>query len=397
MSKARGRIRVVFLVFYFEAWDSLADVHRLMLESDDFEPIVVTIPRKLTGDADFGNEQAVSDFFTNLDIEHVRLDFEDSYRGLSELKKLAPDYLFLNYPWQKNYQPAYKIEGLIAFTRVCYVPYFSLPLVNEPGIRGVAPHLFRQTTHRLAHLLFLQDRSVRDAFEHTERGAHHAHFTGTPKVDALIEKMSNTHPYWPLGTESKHFKVLWAPHHSFGEAWLNFGVFDSMHQQMLEFARVHDDIEFVLRPHPYMFGTLLGQGYMSAEDLAAWRSAWDALPNTATDEHSEYAALMLAADLMFTDGISFIAEYPLVTKRPAIYWEKAGHWEFNPLGELAAATTVRVHDFHGFEVALQQAIEWGLPSRKAEIEHLFSAAVPYPGQSAQRILSVLRSDARALL
>lgn len=396
MSKARGRIRVVFLVFYFEAWDALAEIYQQMLSSDDFEPVVVTIPRKLTGDTEFANEQAVSDFFTNLGIEHVRLDFEDSYQGLAELRRIAPDYLFLNYPWQKNYQQAYKIESLISFTRVCYVPYFSLPLVNEPGIRGVAPHLFRQTTHRLAHLVFLQDRSVRDAFEHTERGAHHAHFTGTPKVDSLIEKMKTAQPYWPLGERNNKFRVLWAPHHSFGEAWLNFGVFDSMHQQMLEFARRHDEIEFVLRPHPYMFGSLTGQGYMSSEALAGWRAAWDALPNTATDEHSEYAALMLAADLMFTDGISFIAEYPLVTKRPAIYWEKPGHWEFNPLGELAAATTVRVQSFEQFESELQRAIEWGLPNRSAEIEQLFSAAVPYPGQSAQRILAILRSDARAL-
>jgi hypothetical protein len=338
----------------------------------------------------------VSEFFENLGIEHLRLDYENSYEGLAQLKRLAPDYLFLNYPWQKNYQPAYKIENLISFTRVCYVPYFSLPLVNEPGIEGVAPHLFRQSTHRLAHLVFLQDRSVKDAFTHTERGGHHTYFTGTPKVDALLEKMKTETPYWPLGNIAGRFKVLWAPHHSFGSAWLNFGVFDSMRNEMLEFARLHPEIDFVLRPHPYMFGSLVGQGYMTETELVAWRSEWDALPNTATDETSSYAALMLATDLLFTDGISFIAEYPLVTKRPAVYWEKPGHWAFNPLGEIAANSTIRVSDFAALAETIQKAREWGLPPRHQEIDELFAAASPFPGEAAKRIVAIVRADARDL-
>ena len=387
---------MAFLVFYFEAWDALDEIYRLMLESPEFEPVVITIPRRLTGDPEFGGEGKVSEFFTDAGIEHVRLNFENSYEGLHQLKRLAPDYLFLNYPWQKNYQPAYKIENLIAFTRVCYVPYFSLPLVNEPNIDGVAPHLFRQSTHRLAHLVFLQDRSVKDAFTHTERGGHHTYFTGTPKVDSLIEKMKTEAKYWPLGDSANRFKVLWAPHHSFGEAWLNFGVFDSMHTDKLELARENPQIDFVLRPHPYMFGSLVGQGYMSAEALAYWRKNWDALPNTATDETTSYAALMLAADLLFTDGISFIAEYPLVTRRPAVFWEKQGHWTFNPLGEIAAKSTVKVGNFKEFENLLKQAMEWGLPSRQAEIEELFAAASPFPGEAAKRILAIVQSDARGL-
>ena len=165
---------------------------------------------------------------------------------------------------------------------------------------------------------------------------------------------------------------------------------------MLELAKRRPDIDFVLRPHPYMFGTLTSQNYMTEDQLGGWKTSWNALPNTAIDATSSYASLMLAADLLFTDGISFLVEYPLVTGRSPVFIEKPNHWAFNPLGEKAAAASIRVESFGEFESTLNKAIEWGLPTRTNEIEALFSAAVPFAGQAADRILAILQSDARDL-
>jgi hypothetical protein len=143
-----------------------------------------------------------------------------------------------------------------------------------------------------------------------------------------------------------------------------------------------------------MFGTLTDRELMTADEVADWRARWTALPNTALDETSSFTSLMLACDALFTDGISFIAEFPFVTKRPAIFWEKPDHWAFTPLGELAAATSIRVSDFAGFESALKKAIEWGLPNRSTEIDALFAAASPYPGKAAEKIIEQIRLDAQ---
>jgi hypothetical protein len=390
------RIRVVFLIFYFEAWDALASVYQQMLVSKDFDPIVVTIPRKLTGDADWHDEDKVSAFFDDEGIPHIRINNPDSYAGLEQLKELAPDYLFINYPWQRNYQPGYAVENLITFTKVCYVPYFSLPLVNEPGVDGVAPHQFTQAPHRLAHMVFLQDSNVKEAFDSTDRGAH-AFFTGTPKIDALIAASKTETPLWPIESRStpgsRAFRLIWAPHHSYAQRWLNFGVFTEMREEMLAFAAAHPEIDIVMRPHPFMFGTLTDRDLMTAGEVDDWRKRWNALPNTALDETSSFTSLMLACDALFTDGISFIAEFPFVTRRPAILWEKPDHWAFTPLGELAAATSIRVTNFAGFESALNKAIEWGLPNRSAEIDVLFAAASPFPGKAAEKIIEQIRLDA----
>ena len=54
------RIKVVFLTFYYEAWDALAGVYELMLADPRFDVKVVAISRKLTGQQGFDDAAGVS-------------------------------------------------------------------------------------------------------------------------------------------------------------------------------------------------------------------------------------------------------------------------------------------------------------------------------------------------
>ena len=387
------RKRVAFVIFYYEAWDSLAEIYSRMLDDPRFEVLVVAIPRKLTGDAAWDDASGVSDFFAAQGIDHL-IGSADA----SELRDWAPDYVFINYPWQRNYQPAYRADKLVEFTRIAYVPYYSLPLVNEPGVLpgpdgrlGVAGHLYEQRSHQLASLIFTQDRFVRDAYARTSRGADHVFFTGSPKVDALVRAAHAVH------VERTGTKIVWAPHHSYSPHWLNFGTFAQMYLEMLDWATAHPEIEIVLRPHPFMFGTLVDREVISDSDLDAWLAGWDALPNTSIDHASGPAELFVNCDVLLTDGISFLAEYPLVTGKPSVFIENQGHWEFSALGELAAQASVRLNSFAEFVAGFEFILEAGLPDRSTEIEALREAASPYPGESASRIIEIVAADHSALV
>ena len=414
-----------------------------MLADERFEPLVITIPRKLTGYDDFTDEPLVSAFFAERGIAHERFSFVDSTIGLARLRELDPDYLFLNYPWQRNYQPGYQIEELIRFTRVCYVPYFSSSLVREPAHEGIAPHQYTQPTHQLAHLIFLQDAEVKSAFDEADYG-NHTYRTGSPKIDALIASAETTTPHWPLNrvldpdpnlplnpelnpelnpaaigdvhSGNRPLHLLWAPHHSYGQNWLNFGVFVDMCHDMLDFARRNPHIDVVLRPHPFLFGTLTDRELMTSDELAAWQHAWDALPNTAVDGGTPFPQVFLATDVLLTDGISFLVEYPLVTGRPAIFWEKPQHWAFTATGALAAEASVRVRNMAEFEAlmatvtaaqpaaipavaptaiptTIPAAIHVdALPDRTAAIAALLHYVSPHPGQAATRIIKRVLKD-----
>jgi hypothetical protein len=379
--------RVAFVTFYFEAWDALAEIHARMLDDPRFEVLVVAIPRKLTGDAAWDDAAGVSDFFAAQGVEHV-IGSPDA----RELLDWAPDYVFINYPWQRNYQKAYRADELVKFTRIAYVPYYSLPLVNELG-PGAAEHLYTQRSHQLASLVFTQDGFVREAYAATSRGNSHVFFTGSPKVDALIEAAE------ALGgrVHRNRPRVVWAPHHSYSPHWLNFGTFAQMYLEALEWATAHPEIDVCLRPHPFMFGTLVEREVISDSDLDAWLAAWDELPNTSIDSVSGPAELFVGCDVLLTDGISFLAEYPLVTGKPSVFIENQGHWEFSQLGELAAQASVRLSTFAEFVAGFDFILEAGLPDRTAEIAALRAAASPYPGESAARIIEIVAADHSALV
>lgn len=388
-------IRVVFLVFYFEAWDALDAIYRGMLADPRFDPLVVTVPRKLTGYDKFRDEKKVSAFLDSQGIQHERFKFKKSKDGLARLKDIAPDYLFLNYPWQRNYKKNYQIEKLVEFTKVCYVPYFSTSLVQEPGEAGVAPHQYTQPTHQLAHMVFLQDADTKAAFD-TNGRADHAFLTGTPKIDALMAAQSEVPSIWPIVREhsakKEPFKLLWAPHHSYADRWLNFGHFNNQREPMLAFAQQHPEMDIVFRPHPFLFGTMTDRDVMTQDEVDDWRSRWDSLPNTHTDLGAPLTSLLLASDALVTDGVSFLAEYPLVTGKPAIFWEKSEHWDFSPLGKIAAATTVTVHTMAEVEQAIAQAQAGTLPDRAGQIQELVNAVRPQPASAAQTIIELVAKD-----
>jgi hypothetical protein len=394
MTTNQKRIKVVFLSFYFEAWDGLADIYSEMIADPHFEVTVISIPRRFSKGEPFGEEDRVSTFFDALGIRHLRFNFENSTIGLNRLREIAPDYVFINYPWQRNYQPGYRVEALSEFTKVAYIPYYSLALVNEPGEVGVAPHLYAQRSNQLASLVFTHDRDTLDAYSNTSRGNDYVHLTGTPKLDALVRKTHSSRGNWPLSNEGNR-KMVWAPHHSFSPAWLNFGMFPEIFVDMLGFAADHPEWDILMRPHPIMFRTLVEQDLVSDEVLTEWLSDWNALPNTALDQDGEIADAFAAADLFVTDGISFLGEYPIATGKPAIFFDKEGHWPWSPMGSLASVANIHVRDFDSFSEVFSTIDANGLPDFSKEIQQLREAAMPYPGEAAKRIVDVVLKDYRA--
>lgn len=407
------RIRVVFLLFYFEAWDALASIHAAMTQSDRFEVTVVTIPRKLTGQASYGGEKQVHKFLKKAGVEHLRFNYEDSSVGLDRLQALKPDYVFLNYPWQRNYQPSYRPDMLASFTKIVYTPYFLAPLVDErttaPASSSilastdspVAEHLYRQRVHQLASLVFCQDESTQVAFASTERGNSYVHAIGSAKLDSLRqtfgkEKAKQRRP-------SKYdLSVLWAPHHSYGPAWLNFGTFARTYEQMLELARSTPNVRYILRPHPFLFGTLIDRGVLAQTSLENWLSAWNALPNTKIAAKVSFAKQFARVDLVVSDGISFLAEYPLLSSQPGVFVENPGHWELNAAGTLAKKLNITVTSVSELKDIILGAITTGdatgsklraqLNSFDESLRLLRKLIDPNPGQVAARVMRIIQSD-----
>ncbi|WP_138315121.1 hypothetical protein [Rhodoluna limnophila] len=390
MNQTVRQIKVTFLTFYFEAWDALAETHRIMSGDPRFDVTVVAIDRKLTGDEGYGGVADVAAFFDSHGIKHL---------VNADLAALEPDYIFVNYPWQRNYPPQYRPDKLAAIGRIVYVPYYSLPLVAEPvdgvhpesGFEAIGAHLYTQRMHQLASLVVVQDKFLKGAYGKLPRGNDHVHFVGSTKLDALIEEVEEIAESGQLAVRALT-TLVWAPHHSYSPHWLNFGVFAQVCWGMLDWAAANPAVRVILRPHPFLFGTLVDREVMTREALDDWLARWRDLPNTSIDSESSSAMIFAQADALLTDGISYLAEWPLAMGKPALFMENPEHWMFSDLGELAAAAAVKVD-------SLDQLAEYlvAVPSRTTQIEALRAAAMPYPGEAAERIVTAVAADRSGLI
>lgn len=141
-----------------------------------------------------------------------------------------------------------------------------------------------------------------------------------------------------------------------------------------------------------MFGTLVERKVVGEAELSRWLEDWNALPNTQIETGGDFAEIFMSCDLLLTDGISFIGEYPLVANKPAVYLENKDHWKFSPIGEIAVEANWRSSEFSEFVERFDEIRKNGLGDYSAQIARLRAAASPYPGESAARIIEIIAND-----
>lgn len=389
------RIRCVFLVHVIEAWDALSDVYQAMRDDDRFEPLVASIPRSFPGDKGFGGEDITSKALSDTGVPHLRLGMSDSFEALNMLKSLSPDVVFRQSHWDNDVPPGFRTPELL-FARLCVVPY-GTSLVQRFMLRekvdgDVSSFAFNQTYHRMAWRIFCETEHTKSYFQSFNHSNPEKFvLTGFPKLESLLRSGKTAH--WPLsGGARRGYRVIWAPHHSVGDNWLAFGVFHQMHRQMLEWARTAPDIEFVLKPHPALMNSLILERRMHQDALDAFLREWESLPNCCTFT-GQYAELFAASDMMVTDGLSFLTEYPLFRK-PLVFIDSERHVPFNVIGNLAQACAHRVSSFEDMKTAVhgyQAGAPWPL---EKERDALLKVLLPNERPAARVILDSIHDGIR---
>jgi hypothetical protein len=332
--RQRARLRVLFLIHYMEAWDSVADVIALMRADDDFEPIVASIPRRLPGSRDFIDEELTHERLEAVDVPHIRLE-GDSFIGLETIKLLDPDLIFRQSQWDPDYPPGFATEHL-SFARLALIPYETVNIVeNMPTGTTVRDSATDSRYHRHCWAVFCANEFMRQRADEKSLAAGSGHFvvTGHPKVPRLRRAIASS-----ARDAERPFTVLWSAHHSIDEHWTKFGLFPTMAAEMVGWARSAPEMRFVFSPHPSLLSRMAtADPPLTPESVAAFRTAWEALPNTELfrgGTTGQYGELFARTDALITDGLSMLVEYQLANK-PVIYVEREGHRPFNEVGRIA--------------------------------------------------------------
>ena len=383
----RRPTRVLFLVHVLGAWDSYHALVAAMADSDDFEPVVASIPRRFRGSNGFYGEEEVHRGLADRGVAHLRLAAGDLRDALPLIKAIEPDVIFRQSQWDADVPDEFGTSRL-GFARTCMVPYETMNIVVNVADAGTSNTAIDSAYHRVAWLVFctndmMLDAAVRDGV----RDGTQFRVVGHPKADHL----RTAAPRWPLDAPSPGGRVVWSAHHTIGRGWTDFGAFHLVRDDMLEWARRRHDVSFVFMPHPALppFPDSDASPISRAE-FDAWERAWAELPNTTVLSETDYGPTLAASDVMVTDGLSMLVEYQLFGK-PVIFFEREGHRPFNAIGE---RVVTGVHTVHTIDDARRAAEKFlggepdPLRARQAEnVRELFGS-----GDSVAQILDVLRTE-----
>ncbi|MFT9099056.1 MAG: hypothetical protein ABF461_04465 [Zymomonas mobilis subsp. pomaceae] len=385
------KIKVLFLIHNISMWDSLHDIYMIMRESDNFEPVVATSPRYFPETQDYQAEEDVHQGLEKEAIPHIR--FKNNFdEALQVIKAIGPDIIFRQMPWEVNTPESFQTQNL-NFARLCYVPYYGLNILERltSGEEEEQDFSIDQYFHRMCWRIYCENDLLYQRMKKKAlRGGDNIVVSGHPKLDRLWN--ARKHPAWPIKSEGKKkFRLIWAPHHSVGEGWLDFGTFPQSFGDMLHWAENAPDIEFVLKPHPLLFNALLLYQIFTEAQVEQFKKLWNRLPNTALVEGGDYGPLLAASDAMITEGVSFLAEYQVFYDKPLIFLDSQRHRAFNEIGQKIMRGAYDVTTIAQAQAFIDNYRQEGNDPLHAIRKENFEMMVPWPGQAAKRIVDDIQN------
>lgn len=379
--------RVVFLVHNAATWASLDELNLLMGASDDFDPVVISIPQHYGGFGEARGEQETHEALVNAGVPHLRLTEETIDSADTLLRSLDPDIVIRQSQWDRDVPSQFSPEAL-AWARTVLVPYETVNVVtNAEADAAHANSAVDSDWHRNCWLVFVaNDNALQVAERDSLLGGRQFRAEGHPKIDYL----RGIEPQWPIASDDAAPHVLWSAHHSVLSGWNDFGTFPQTCEDMLAWAAARPDVQFVFTHHPLLVETLGRQeSIMTPEAYDGWLARWDALPNTGTWS-GYYAPVLAACDVVVTDGPSMMVEAQVLGK-PVLYLERAEHTAFNEIGQQFAKGVHHVADVaaaqHEFDELQSAGTDPLAETQRQNVIEFFGE----PG-AAERILEAIRKQ-----
>ena len=244
-------------------------------------------------------------FFKELGM-NVDYAFDVKSKKFINLNKFKPDIIFYEQPWQIA-----KIHQLPETSK------FSLAFCNSYGSNITAgSNEYSGLLYKDVCTYFLDNNFAKEFL--IEKGLDENRLTvaGQLKLDTYQKPIDQSNIIWKTNGKKR---IIWAPHHSFyDKSVLRYGTFDWNFKFLYEYAKEHQEFEFILKPHPLLKKQIINQNIMTVEEMNKYFEDWAQLPNAQVFEYNGYFDMFRTSDVMITDSSSFLYEY-LPTGKPIIH------------------------------------------------------------------------------
>lgn len=319
-----GKIRVVFLFQEASYWSSIKSLYISLKKDNRFEVFVVAIPVLSVPDLDRLELKPQNIQF----LEDNNIDYIDARCAggtMFDIYSLKPDYVFVQIHFDRQRVLEYKTSVMRLYTKVCLIPHaFLLSASDNKEL------VYQQDYYRI----YVPNEYHAEQLSSVIHRRDNIEVTGYPRFDLYGMRLPDS-PIWKINKKKNCNikRIIWSPHwwaygHSQDLADRVFGLWGYFYN----YARIHEDIELIVKPHPNLFNGLIQSGYISKSRANIMLDEMNTLPNAQVYMGGDYIDLFQTADLIVNNSISFLAEW-LPSEKPMIFFQTERQFELNEMAE----------------------------------------------------------------
>lgn len=309
--KKKKQIKIYFICQYIQGYNKICDVIEKMKSDSKIDVKVIAFPNDIymfpkNNEYDFWYSK-----FGDITINSVEGD------KWFNLEKEKPDYVFIQRPYD-NYLPSeYSVENIKKYTKICYIPY-GFELIN---LRDVAmPDFFVKNVSLFFCTQSEEYNYCKHIIDNTndifERKVYNL---GYPSLYNIIKKINISKSAYKKIERKTNLNVLWTPRWTTDYKLCKTSFFDYK-DDMVNYMKNQQNINFVFRPHPLAFNNFIQTGLMTKKQVDSYLKNYKK-SNMVYDCSSDYYDTFIDSDVLITDFSSIIIEYFLLNK-PIIYCYK---------------------------------------------------------------------------
>ena len=309
------KVRVIFIVIDKNTWNKAKPLYFEMLQSDKIEVNIVCCPQPFKGDTAGTYNYFVQQGYDCIDarVGNGPWNAMEKQGKWFNIKKLKPDYVFYNEPYNGYLPPKYRSNVTSGYAKVCIVAYGMTTTQNFLEIR---PHDF----YRDVYIFYANNR---DEYEYNiaqfkkqhELKIQHTKYLGFLGKDNVLAKQNEKAEAWNFSKNK--VRAIWTPRWTLDEkvGGSNFFRYKNV---LFEYADSNQDVDFLFRPHPMALDNFIRTGKMTQAEVDNFINHCANVKNISLDSQGEYISSFWQSSFLITDISSIIIEY-FITGKPIVF------------------------------------------------------------------------------
>lgn len=258
-NKKRMPIKVAFIAQMPEVWDKQQYVYETMKADDRFDVSIILVPEfdyekfKLKN---YGDERK----FYHRKYPDAKFLLAVNKDGKTiDLKKHKFDYIFYERPYNRYLPKSIRSTTACRYTKVCYIPYATPDYAETANIDFL--EFYRYVYMGFMNSEIRCNRLNKYFSDKKSNDCHRIVDFGYPILEACTKLPE-------IQNEKKN--IMWAPRWAF-DSDIGGSHFLEYKDLIIDFAKEHDDLKIISRPHPLTFPNLLKTGLMTEKEIMAYK------------------------------------------------------------------------------------------------------------------------------